>query len=172
MKPSQIVLIVDDEPDLREVLQSMLRVITPQILTEGSGHEALEILSKSPVDAVLSDISMPKMNGLELLSQIRNGGSEVPFVVLSGYSDRDTLAQALRLGAFDFVDKPFDRSSLIKLMMSAADLGEALRMVDAQVDECFKGRSGEPASPEKLKQLKRATIIMRVQRAISLKKSA
>ncbi len=172
MKPSQKILIVDDEPDLREVLQSMLRVITPQIITAGSGHEALDILSKTPVDAILSDISIPKMNGLEFLGHIRSGGSDVPFVVLSGYGDRDNLVQALRLGAFDFVDKPFDRSSLLKIMSCAADLGEALRTVDAQVEEYFKGRAGESDQLEELKKLKRAVVIMRVQRAIAIQQSA
>ncbi len=98
------ILLVDDDP---VVLQSYLRVLAEYApLHAIDGDEARRILSETPVDVVLCDLAMPKMNGLELMRWARQHRPHPLWIVVSGQGTFDAAAQALKLGAFDFVCKP------------------------------------------------------------------
>ena len=119
------VLIVEDEPDLRNIIGIHANSIgiTPRFAE--NGKEALEILETQVTDFIISDMMMPEMNGLELLEEIRSRGSFIPFLVLSGHSDKELVLASLRLGAFDYLEKPFDNSALKALMMEAMKISAA-----------------------------------------------
>ena len=111
------ILVVDDEPDLESlVLQRMRREIrqgTYEFQFAGNGEEALEVLTKNQdIDVVLTDINMPRMDGLELLSRMGALDQELRSVVVSAYGDMKNIRQAMNLGAFDFIVKPVDFSDL------------------------------------------------------------
>ena len=111
------ILVVDDEPDLEALVrQRMRREIRRgvyQFEFAGNGEEALEVLKKNnAVDIVLTDINMPRMDGLELLSRMSNLDQELRSVVVSAYGDMKNIRQAMNLGAFDFVVKPVDFNDL------------------------------------------------------------
>ncbi len=128
-----MLLLVEDEPGIAEGLQYVLSVdgIASQVASNGA--EALELLTARQFDAVLTDISMPVMDGLELLARVRCQQMDVPFVFLTGFGDREMLTEALRLGATDFLEKPFSRPVLVNVLSKAIKLGRALRACDADL---------------------------------------
>ncbi len=110
------ILVVDDEPDLeRLVRQRMRRDIRSgryQMEFAHNGVEALEMLGQSEFDMVLSDINMPRMDGLTLLKQIPSVDSDIRAVIVSAYGDMANIRTAMNRGAFDFVTKPIDFDDL------------------------------------------------------------
>ncbi len=111
------ILVVDDEPDLEPLmLQRMRRAVRSglyEFVFAHNGIEALEKLSVDPgIDMVLSDINMPKMDGLTLLEQIPAVNSDIRSVIISAYGDMKNIRTAMNRGAFDFVTKPVDFDDL------------------------------------------------------------
>ncbi|MCK5913529.1 MAG: response regulator, partial [Desulfuromusa sp.] len=100
------ILCVDDEPIIRELCASALEDY--QVLLAENGLEALKILETEEIDIVLSDVMMPKMGGLELLKEIKKQQPDLAVVLMTGYSDRDLILEALQTGADNFINKPID----------------------------------------------------------------
>ncbi len=119
-------LIVDDEADLRDLIAELCRELTDDVTTASDGVEALDLIRKKKFHAILSDINMPRMNGLQLLAEIRALGLDTPFIILSAYGDKKNTVEALRLGAADFIDKPFDDEKLLQTLAVSLDVGIAL----------------------------------------------
>ena len=153
-------LIVDDEEDIQEILSEMLSKSAAIIRTASNGHEALSIIKSGAVDAVLSDINMPDMNGLELLFQIRNLHMDVPFVFLTGYADKVKSVEALRLGATDFLEKPFEQETVIEVMRKALELGIAIKDVAAETETLYMSQNIPPDQRLRLKRAKQAVMMM------------
>jgi CheY-like chemotaxis protein len=100
------ILVVEDDPDLLEATCDALRGMNVSVQSAGNGKEALEVLAQHGVDAVLTDVRMPVMSGMELLREIRSTNKQKPFVfIMTGYA---TVGQeeALREGAAAFYEKP------------------------------------------------------------------
>ncbi len=115
------ILVVDDEPDAVELLQEYLLTKGYEVLTATNGEEALIKIREARPHAILLDIRMPGMNGLEVLKRAREIDPEAGIVMMTADTAEETTRQALELGAFDYITKPFDLSSLerslwIKLM--------------------------------------------------------
>jgi diguanylate cyclase (GGDEF)-like protein/PAS domain S-box-containing protein len=123
-------LIVDDEPNITTALNRLLRREGYQILTAGSGREALEILAvNSDVGVVLSDQRMPEMSGIELLSKIKVLYPDIIRIVLSGYTEVSTITEAVNKGAiYKFLTKPWEDEELREVVRKAFvhyELGKA-----------------------------------------------
>ncbi|MDH3359331.1 MAG: sigma 54-interacting transcriptional regulator, partial [Desulfobulbaceae bacterium] len=101
------VLVVDDDPILRELLNDLLSSNGYQVVLAENGKDALSRLESQPFDHVITDINMPVMDGLALLGEVQNRGLGVPVIVVSAYSDMESVVQAFKLGASDFIAKPF-----------------------------------------------------------------
>ncbi len=123
---SKVILIVDDEEDLREILSMHVEELGFTALTADNGESGLAALFTNPVDVVLSDLTMPKLNGIGFLRQARSKGYTLPFLVLTGNGTKATAMEAVRLGAFDFLEKPFIPNHLKSL------LDEAMRQSKSQ----------------------------------------
>ncbi|MDJ0853478.1 MAG: sigma-54 dependent transcriptional regulator [Myxococcota bacterium] len=106
------VLVVDDEELYRRALERILSRVGHTVLTARDAAEALRIASEQPVDLVLSDIQMPGINGLELIRQIHDVAPELPCIVITGYGGAEQSVEALRAGAFWYLEKPFDQAHL------------------------------------------------------------
>ena len=109
------VLIVEDQDDAREVMQEMLKEIgITQIFEAKDGHEALESISKSSdfINVVLCDWNMPSMTGLELLQQVRERDASLPFLMVTGRSDMDSVMEARDEGVSAYVRKPYTAKQL------------------------------------------------------------
>lgn len=99
-------LVVDDNAVFREELGSLLEGEGHSVTLASSGAKALEILAAQPIDVVLTDLKMPRMGGLALLSEVAGPHPEILVVVITGYATIDTAVEAMRLGAFDYLPKP------------------------------------------------------------------
>jgi len=113
------VLVVEDDALLRKILCQTIQRIGFVAIPTPNGELGLETLKSEPVDIVVSDIMMPKMTGLELLQKAISLGFIQPFIIISSQQKRDVLMQALKLGAFDFIDKPFQASVISQILDDA-----------------------------------------------------
>lgn len=110
------ILVVDDEDDLRRVIAFDFKRQGCKVLEANCGNVAIEILKKSHVDAVISDVRMPNGTGVDLLEHVRAVNSKVPVVLLiTGYADI-TKEEAERRGAQELLDKPIDRKKMIAVV--------------------------------------------------------
>jgi two-component system chemotaxis response regulator CheY len=105
MKNSEKVLIVDDEEDIREGIVLTNKVAHRSFKEAGNGVEALAILKEETFDAIICDVSMPKISGIELLKMARELGITTPFIFLSGHAEEDILSQIENKGTVLFVEK-------------------------------------------------------------------
>ena len=106
------ILIVEDEPALREIIGAWFKRIAGKALTAAHGGEALAVIAAHPVDLVISDMRMPVIDGITLLKRIRASGRNMPVILISGYSDTEARI-ALGLGADALLLKPMDRQDLL-----------------------------------------------------------
>jgi two-component system response regulator AtoC len=106
------VLVVDDEPNMRRVLEIMLRKTGYAVFVAANGREALEIFRESPIDLVITDVRMPEMDGLELLTRLRQDGAEIPVIVITAHGSVESAVHAMKLGASDYIPRPFDIDAL------------------------------------------------------------
>ncbi|HEY8119234.1 MAG TPA: sigma-54 dependent transcriptional regulator [Methylophilaceae bacterium] len=109
---SQRVLVVDDEVKMQRVLEIMLKRMGHEVSCAGNGGEALQILKSSPVDLVISDLRMPGITGTELLKALRDQGNEVPVIIMTAYGTIESAVEAMKLGACDYIVRPFDVDAL------------------------------------------------------------
>ncbi len=122
-----LVLVVDDENDIRSSLRMILEYEGYALSEASSGEEALQRLEKERPDAVVLDVKMPRMDGLEILSRIKESDRTLPVVVISGHGTIATAVEATRLGAFDFMEKPLERDRVLLVVRNAIESGRLER---------------------------------------------
>ncbi len=116
-------LIIDDEPDLRETLVDLLSSSVAEIHLASDGLEGIDKMQALNFDAVLSDEKMPKKTGLDVLRWLREQGQKIPFIIHTGYGQRDFLSEIQHLGVFAIIDKPWDEKHLIETVKRAISFG-------------------------------------------------
>ena len=102
------VLVVDDEPDFIELLREFLTAKGYEVIAASNGEETLRKVKQERPHLILLDVRMPKMNGLEVLKQVREIDHEVGVIMVTAVNEEETGRQALKLGAFDYITKPLD----------------------------------------------------------------
>ncbi|MGE6106669.1 sigma-54-dependent transcriptional regulator [Aeromonas sobria] len=115
------VMLIDDEHHLRLSLGQTLELAQWQVTTFASAAEALPHISPQWPGIIISDINMPGMNGIALLEEAMNRDAELPVILLTGHGDISTAVQAMRLGAYDFIEKPFGTEQLLEVVRRACD---------------------------------------------------
>jgi len=118
------ILVVDDEPFMRSLLIDLVSDLDIQSDEAEDGVVALEYLKKNDYHLVISDIKMPRMGGLELFESALNSNILSPFIFLTGYSDDAMILKALKLGAVDFIGKPFLPLELSEVIARTLELGQ------------------------------------------------
>ena len=113
------ILIVDDEPNMLLVLEAMLKREKYEVATASEGLEALELLKNDDVAVVITDLKMPKLDGLGLLSEIEKNYPSIPVIVITAHGTIATAVEALKKGAFDYITKPFDQDDLKNVISKA-----------------------------------------------------
>ncbi|MGH9946884.1 MAG: sigma-54-dependent transcriptional regulator [Pyrinomonadaceae bacterium] len=106
------ILIVDDEQSFRQVLKIVFEADGHSIQTAANGREALVVLDAEPIDVVISDVRMPDMDGIEMLRAIRETLPDLGVIFMTAHASVETAREAFKLGADDFVEKPFDNEEL------------------------------------------------------------
>lgn len=115
------VLLVDDEYWMCKTLNKIIEEDAASFVvveTAKNGAEALEILERSSVDLVMTDIKMPFMDGIQLMEQMRNKQMDQPVIIITGFEEFQYARQALRLGAFDYLSKPVKKQDVMKVLES------------------------------------------------------
>ncbi len=115
------ILVIDDEQSIRNTLKEVLEYEKHTVDLAIEGMEALELFRKNQYDIVLCDIKMPKMDGIEVLEKIFEISTEVPVIMISGHGNIDTAVEAIKKGAFDFLEKPLDLNRLLITIRNALD---------------------------------------------------
>jgi len=120
------VLIVDDEENIRLVLRTLLRRHGYEVEVAGSGEEALPLVDAFGPDVVIADVRMPRMGGLDLLATLRAKGHDATVIVMSAYGNVDQAIEAMKAGAYDYIQKPFKNDEVV-LALRKAEEREVLR---------------------------------------------
>jgi len=115
------ILVVDDEPGLRQTLTRILGAEGHVTITAGDGQEGLTRLEADDIDLVLCDLRMPTMSGLEMIERYTTGGGTALIVAMSAYGDSDTAIAAMQKGAYDYVAKPFRADEVVLVVRKAAE---------------------------------------------------
>ena len=115
------ILVVDDEAAIRSALDQILSYESYRVLTAGDGAAALGLLAAEKIDAVFLDVKMPDMDGFEVLDRMIAAGHDMPVIVVSGHGNIETAGEAVRKGAYDFLEKPLDRARLLLTLRNCLD---------------------------------------------------
>jgi len=126
MKVSSI-LVVDDEPKMRRVLEIMLHKMGHEVFNAGNGLEALDVFREHAIDLIITDLRMPEMDGIELLSRLRQQEADVPVMVITAHGTVETAVTAMRHGACDYLLRPFDIDVLELAVKRALNRAEVAR---------------------------------------------
>ncbi len=144
------VLIIDDERAIRRALREILEFEQIQVHEAENGKDGLELLRSNSFDLVFSDIKMPLMDGMEVLTAIQMEKIDVPIVMISGHGNVETAVQAIKQGAFDFIEKPLDLNRILVILRNVKDrnhLVEETQVLKATVKK-IKGSKIVGESPE------------------------
>ena len=127
MKPTPKILLVDDEPGMLRYIKTLLEVDDYKVETATTGEEALDKIEKGlEPDLVLLDVLMPGIDGLQTLEQLRQKRSGMKVVMLSCVSDTRKVVQAMKLGAQDYLTKPFQKAELDAVIVLSLGQGKQL----------------------------------------------
>jgi two-component system, NtrC family, response regulator AtoC len=133
------ILVVDDEAKMRRLLELALQGIGHRVVQAADGTEALELLAAEPCDLVLTDMRMPHLDGLGLLRSMRERGLDTPVVVLTAHGTVESAVEAMKLGAVDYILRPFEMSTVELAVTRALALGEVQRENRFLRDEVGRG---------------------------------
>ena len=114
-------LIIDDEEDLRHMLTMVLRKEGHEVRAAQDGEQGLRELLANPYDLVLCDVRMPKRSGLELLDEIKQRGLATTVIIMSAFGNRELAIEALKRGAYDYIDKPFKKDEILLTLLKAQE---------------------------------------------------
>ena len=115
------ILVVDDEPELCRALSKLLGRNGYKVFTAGNGEEGLVILRQERIHLVLSDLQMPRMGGLDLLRAAQVISPSTEFVIITGHGTIETAVEAMKVGAYDFIEKPFSITTTLKVVGKALE---------------------------------------------------
>ncbi|MDO9153778.1 MAG: sigma-54 dependent transcriptional regulator [Paludibacter sp.] len=115
------ILIIDDERSIRNTLKDILEFEKHQVLLAENGKTGLDAVLNEAFDVIFSDIKMPEMDGIELLTALKEKEVETPVVMISGHGNIETAVECIKKGAFDFIEKPIDLNRLLITVRNALD---------------------------------------------------
>ncbi len=126
------ILVVDDEESIREFFQIMLKREGYEVFTASNGKEGFEFSKKNPVDLIISDIQMPEMSGLELLSKVKEMDPEMVMIMITAFGSTEIAVEAMKRGAYDYVQKPF-KIDEVKIVIRQALEKRSLKIENQQL---------------------------------------
>jgi two-component system response regulator AtoC len=133
------VLVVDDEPKMARVLEIMLLDMGHEVAVASDGQTALHLAQADPVDLVITDLRMPEMDGVQLLSALRESGNEVPVIIMTAYGTVESAVAAMKQGAYDYILRPFDVEAVELVITRALSLQRVQRENAFLREEIDKG---------------------------------
>jgi two-component system nitrogen regulation response regulator NtrX len=151
------ILIIDDERSIRRALREILEFENFEVQEAENGKEGWEKIQSTTYDIIFCDIKMPLMDGMEVLDEIQKAKIDVPVIMISGHGNIETAVDAIKKGAFDFIEKPLDLNRILVTIRNAKDrlfLVEETKSLKSTVKK-FKGSSiiGETEGIVKIKEM-------------------
>ena len=149
MRPS--ILIVDDDEVMQETLSDVLTKRGYEIFSVGSGNGALSMVRKNLIDLILLDMRLPDINGLEVLKKIKEFDTEILVIMMTAYSDVQTAVSAMKSGAYDYINKPFELEELKLLIekgLETKSLINEVRRLHRQQKEKYQDNHIHGVSPQ------------------------
>ncbi|MDC1202934.1 sigma-54 dependent transcriptional regulator [Crocinitomicaceae bacterium] len=151
------ILIIDDENAIRRALREILEFEDCHVEEAENGKEGIDKLQKNEYDLIFCDIKMPIMDGLDVLSNAMKLNIETPIIMISGHGNIETAVQAIKDGAFDFIEKPLDLNRILVTLRNATDRNKLVEETKSlkTVVKKFKGSSiiGETEAINKIKEM-------------------
>jgi nitrogen regulation protein NR(I) len=142
------ILIVDDDSQLRKSFENLLREEGHEVLSAASGEEGCNVLEKTIPDLVVMDVRLPGISGLEAFQRIRKTELKLPVIIMTAFGTTDTAIEATKLGAFDYILKPFDIPEMFGIIDKALEAGRFMRtpvqmnpVQDVDAGEAMVGKS-------------------------------
>lgn len=120
-KMKHTILVVDDEKDIRDLFQDVLVQEGYQVFTATNGAEAISLGKRNRLDLALVDIKMPGMDGIEAFQKLKKVKKDMEAIILTGYGTLKTAKEAMRLGAYDYLTKPFDLGLVKNIIREALE---------------------------------------------------
>lgn len=151
------ILIIDDERSIRRALKEILEFEQFEVHEAENGKEGMDKINSASYDIIFCDIKMPQMDGMEVLEEIHKLKIEVPVIMISGHGNIDTAVEAIKKGAFDFIEKPLDLNRILVTVRNASDrvsLVQETKTLKSTVKR-FKGSSiiGETEGINRIKEM-------------------
>jgi two-component system response regulator PilR (NtrC family) len=115
------ILVIDDEEIMREILEALLTREGYQVRLAASGEEGLELARSTPFDAAIVDVMMPGLDGIATLHQLRNIDDDLPVLMITAFASVETAIAAMKLGAFDYITKPFKNDEVLVVVRNAVE---------------------------------------------------
>lgn len=134
------ILVIDDERPIRSTLKEILEFEKFTVETAEDGKVGLDLILKNKYDLILCDIKMPKMDGMEVLDKVIENGIETPVVMISGHGNVETAVEAIKKGAYDFIQKPLDLNRTLVTLRNALDNKEVIQEVKKLKRKVSKGK--------------------------------
>ena len=152
------ILVIDDERSIRNTLKEVLEYENHEIDTAVDGAEGIEMFGKGKYELVLCDIKMPNMDGIEVLEKLIDMPGNAPIVMISGHGNIDTAVEAIKKGAFDFIEKPLDLNRLLITIRNALerkDLVAETQMLKRRVNKTYEIIGESPAIRQVMEMIER-----------------
>jgi two-component system response regulator PilR (NtrC family) len=121
MRRNASILVIDDEEIMREILETLLVREGYSVRTASGGAEGLELVKALPFDAVIVDVMMPGMDGLQVLDELRKIDEDLPAIVITAYASMENAITAMKKGAFDYITKPFKNDLVLGVLRNAVE---------------------------------------------------
>ena len=137
--PADLVHVVEDDPAMRDSVAFLLDASGFEVALYAAGTDLLDRLAAPARGCVLTDIRMPGLDGLELLRRLRGDGHTLSVIMMTGHGDVPLAVEAMKLGACDFIEKPFDDAALLQALRAAMDRGSPAAAPDPAL-RAFVGR--------------------------------
>ncbi|HPF02977.1 MAG TPA: sigma-54 dependent transcriptional regulator [Bacteroidales bacterium] len=149
------ILVIDDEKAIRNTLKDVLEYEKHEVDVAEDGPSGIELFSNNTYDIVLCDIKMQKMDGIEVLQQITGISTSVPVIMISGHGNIDTAVEAIKKGAFDFLEKPLDLNRLLITIRNAMDKSSLISQTQVLKNKVSKMYEivGESEAIKKVKEM-------------------
>jgi two-component system response regulator HydG len=155
------VLLIDDDPGVRETMSRTLSQAGYTVRVASSGEEGFDLAREGGFDVILSDMRMPGLSGIDVLRKLRDVRVDASFIVMTGFGTVDTAVEAMKLGAVDFVQKPFFRDELLMRVRSAVERRQLARQVDLLQRQMPPSTTADPLVGESAAMLKVKDLIRR-----------